>query len=702
MKSQKKYYGILMNRQTLGQEIYVLQPKSVISGTLHKSGTQVKFADEMNRNYFLSDDASTIFYELQDSIMYLITEEKLLEKYQNCSLEDAKNKYLEEIQRSLHFYTKAGIKGSKIKILSIELEEILSQKQIFAPSLDEKIDAEEEPSDKIALSRLLETNNGDEIIAITTSELLSIIGLETFDEMKKKLQKLYDDTIELNQYFLSLEEKSSSSLDDISNLCGTNIVKFFNAVCDELESCTTIGSVQQFIIKVESTWFKINDILDKRRMDDDSDIEAASDFLYRLIDCFADLGKSNDLAAIKRDVKKIRENERKNIIRLGEIYDKYDIRYLESSKTTRTIVINNKPSTILKAREIKQYLDRKIVGQEEAKKDVISALVMNSLSDDYKDKNSCLLVGPTGSGKTLIVTTIAEYLEKPAIIVDTPQITIEGYVGKNIEDELVKLIDAAGGDQRKAEEGIICFDEIDKKGSEKNSDPSGRGVLNLLLNFIQGTTYDVKYNNQSIRFDTSRLTIFATGSFDAAVRKLASEDKGGLGFGAYVKTKEEREGSKYPKLTPEHLIKYGEVPAELVGRFSTITQLSEHTYESLKQILLLCETSALLAEQSKLAKLGVQLKWTEGYIDALTRYALQLKTGARSLKQAVEQSVKEVRWTVISSIGEYSCVILNQRTVEDNMDCLLIDNYGTYHNLKDLLKSEQESTIKQKQIGSMN
>ena len=123
---------------------------------------------------------------------------------------------------------------------------------------------------------------------------------------------------------------------------------------------------------------------------------------------------------------------------------------------------------------------------------------MNSLSDDPNDRTACLLIGPTGSGKTLIIYTIGQYLDKPVEIIDSTQLTVPGYVGANIGDYLSNLIDKAGGDVKRAEEGIVAFDEIDKKGTEKNGDVSGRGVLNTLLSFIQGTTYQVKYNGKVV------------------------------------------------------------------------------------------------------------------------------------------------------------------------------------------------------------
>ena len=354
---------------------------------------------------------------------------------------------------------------------------------------------------------------------------------------------------------------------------------------------------------------------------------------------------------------------------------------------------------------MKEFFDKKIIGQEDAKKDVISSIVMNSLSDNPLDKNSCLLVGPTGSGKTLIAETVSEYLDMPMEVIDTTQLTAPGYVGANIEDFLVRLLVKAKGDIKKATTGIVVFDEIDKKGSEKNEDVSGKGVLNTLLPFLQGTTYNVKYNNKTICFDTSKLTIFATGAFtDVALAKSKNGNVGdykntNIGFNSELNSKNElEEDIKYEKLEIDDFVKYGNMPIELMGRFTTIAQLSGHTKESLKSILVDSNISALLAEKNKLSKLGIDVKWTEGYLDAVAEAALKLKTGGRSLKKIVEQSIKEARWEVMKELENYKGILLTEKAVEDNCECILIDNTGVFTKVSDLIKiineTENSKTLK--------
>lgn len=701
MELGKKYYGILMDRQSIDPSIYVLKPKYVISGILSKEDGEVHLVDDMNGYYYLADDVATIFYEVQTSVAFLISEEDLKNSYPDCSIDEAKAQYFDNACRFVHCYSEDSISDNHIDIISFDLADLIyrmhtGEAQIINDDADE--------NEKRQLSNILKNNSGEEIVALTLEELKSIIQLEKPDEIKNKLQKIYDDVINLKEHFLQSEQKEQS-IDEMSKrLSGENIIALFNAVCDEVETISSVEELKKLFKEVEEIFVNIIMILEKRGGTNADDCLAANDFLYRLIDCFDDIADLQDMHVIRHEMRELREKEIVNINQTAKIFDKYAEQFKNQNKNnvaTSLVAKEEKPKTLLKAREMKQYLDKIVIGQEEAKKDIISAIIMNSLSDNPNDRTACLLIGPTGSGKTLIISTISQYLDKPVEIIDSTQLTVPGYVGANIEDFLSNLIDKAGGDIKKAEEGIVAFDEIDKKGTEKNSDVSGRGVLNTLLSFIQGTTYQVKYNGRTVQFDTSKLTVFATGAFTSVAKQLTNETglykTNTIGFGATQQKEKNVEDVKYPTLTMTDLVKYGHMPAELLGRISTITQLTGHTKESLKQILVSSESSTLLAEQRKLAKIGIELKWTSGYIDAITERALKLKTGGRSLKSAVEKSIKDARWIALENLGEYSCIVLGAKTVEDSFDCTLIDVNGVSHNLKEFIQKEEEKAkVKQK------
>ena len=188
MDDNKKYYGILMVRQSIDPQIFVLKPKYVISGILRKECGEMKLIDDMNGSYYLSDDVCTIFYEVETSVAYIITEEELKSKYQNCSLAEARAKYFEEICKSVHFYSIDGVSDSKINIISLDLLDLIAKRQQGQTSLLDEV--KEEVEDKKALSKLLEEHDGDEIVALTLEELKGIIDLNSQEAMKRRLQKI--------------------------------------------------------------------------------------------------------------------------------------------------------------------------------------------------------------------------------------------------------------------------------------------------------------------------------------------------------------------------------------------------------------------------------------------------------------------------------------------------------------------------------
>lgn len=322
---------------------------------------------------------------------------------------------------------------------------------------------------------------------------------------------------------------------------------------------------------------------------------------------------------------------------------------------------------------------------------------MNQLIENHRDKSSILLIGPTGSGKTLIAETIGKYLDRPMIIMDTTQLTTPGYAGASLENFLVRLYNMSNGDLEKAQSAIVVLDEIDKKGVESSESLFGQNVLNTLLPFIEGTTYDLNIQDiGQIQFDTSNLTIIATGAFANVASKMQKNKidtpykSNNIGFGSEVKQLESSEDIKYDKITVEDLVKYGKMPNEFIGRFSTITQLTGHTKESLKGILTQSKASALLLEKEKMSKVGIKVEWDEEYIDTIVTKALKLKTGARSLKSTVEYSIKEARWEALLNSNEWRKIILTKECVDDNLNCIIENKKGKRFILKNVLDSRKE------------
>lgn len=723
------YYGILMNRKLVDKGIYLFRPEYLIEGTVEEYDGEVYFTDQMGNEFLSIHDLDTIHLDEETAVAYVIKEEELLGRYPDLSIQEAKGEYFDSCRDVTHvgFYLE---NEDKIAVIPFDFRTMYAKLNNMKFSGDDSVvripmseftkDGSEGKytvtgDDKAGLDQFLEEYNGQELIVIDRKVFEDILKLETYESLKGKLDEIYTQFKEMTQHFLNEDGTLTESLDEkqqrfytTNDINGNHVVELFDAFNQTVAELDDLKAIHSAIDKVASVLTDLTLVLDEKGRER-PEIDAAIEYLYTLFDVYDNLKKSTDVGYIKQKIAKLAVDGRRNIVAVGKVYDdvckeesKDAPDALHQQKEQELIDTFNNASRKIKidVRDVKKFFDAKIIGQEEAKRDVIAAIVMNMLSDNPTDKNNCLLVGPTGSGKTLIAETVSEYFDLPMEIIDTTQLTMPGYVGANIEDFLARLISKAGGDIKKAEEGIVVFDEIDKKGSEKNDDVSGKGVLNTLLPFLQGTTYDVKYNGRTYPFNTSKLTIFATGAFtDVAKGKKTNSTSENykatrIGFNADIRSKKDNEEDiKYEKLEIDDFVKYGNMPVEIMGRFPIIAQLTGHTKDSLRTILTGSNVSALLAEKRKLEKLGVTLSWTNGYLDRVAEEAIKLKTGGRSLKTTVEKSVKEARWEVLESLGTYCSIVLTEKSVDNNKDCILIDQNGVSHNLEEILKAKSETGL---------
>ncbi len=672
----EKSYTVLMKRINVYYGAYLFEPVTILNGYWLSDGY---FEDSIGTRYLSIENIEILTSEDAYAVGYSITESELLKKYPDLSISEAQSEYLDDINDKMYLGF-AVDEQDKIVIQQFNLMEYA-----FKLNNGEILENSHLTLQNEDVFDLYSENHG---IAISDEKFQQLLAKDNLKELKEELNKIYQgnqEAIEHSEQEDDLEEIFQIRFEKITSEKITILSKKSHLL---IQKETDLEQVHSILKLLEDFYLKLCLELDKVNIDE-INIEPEKDILYILIDTYRKLELSKDLNYIKEQINNIESVNKISMV--SKKYDelvKHQVKLLELRETFEQPVEQELPIFDVKA--IKKYFDKTIIGQEQAKKIIISSIIMNKLGNS-DSKNTCLLVGPTGSGKTLIARTVSKYFNVPMVIVDTTQLTVPGYVGANNDDFIAQLIMKANGDIKKAEEGILVFDEIDKKGTEKNDDISGKGVLNTLLPLFQGTTYKVKYNGKEIVFDTSKLTIFATGAFtDVATQKNTTDGlyhATTIGFGGSLKRTEE--DIAYPKIEIDDLVKYGNMPIELIGRFSNIIQLTGHTKESLKTILTDSSESPLLAEKAKLKKLKIQLMWTEDYLDELANRALELKTGARSLKKCVEESIQEVRWEVLQNPQDYSGILMTKESVTDCLNCYLIDKDHQKHLLKESLNQDK-------------
>ena len=693
-------YTVVMKKKKINSEFYILVPEKLVEGTLSTIKGNFFYTTDQEVFYDISESTAINNPQIEELAAYTISKDYLLQKYPNVDIEEAKKDYFKRIDSAINiaFYLQ-NVDAAGIIPLRIQgMVNKLNNMQIEAGQkieMDLFSDVSTLPADQYGYPLSpYELEQMNYHYDMTSEEsylddiLEKLLKIEDVGIIHQVLQKIYDGEEDLQKIMalLSLANMIQEAKDTSFNTI--TISDIFSNSCNQILSTNDKKKMIEMINQTSDLFTTIYcQFHDNISVKGQPEVETSCDYLEILTEQYKKLVEENHgVDTIHKKIKKLKKQEMDNVKAIQKNYQAV-LRNSPVKKEEKNTV--NKESSIINVAEAKEYLDERIIGQENAKQRIISAVWNKQIANEIQvDLPSyCLLVGPTGSGKTLLAKTIAEYLEIPSIIFDTTQLTTTGYVGDSITDSLTRLLSEANHDVKKAEQGIIIFDEIDKKGSDSNKDIAGKGALNALLPYLDGRTYYLQVNEKQIPFKTDKLIIMATGSFAEAIQMKQHKNYSSTSVGF---TTETENNTPLVELTSEDLIEYGGIPKELVARIPVIVTLEAHTKDSLKEILCRKNISPLYKNKEALHYANVFFEWTDDYVEKVASKALELGYGARSLNNIVENTIMKAKWEVLSNMHDYSGFMVTSDTVDDPENAFLYGYKGDDYQLKTILEEKKE------------
>lgn len=465
----------------------------------------------------------------------------------------------------------------------------------------------------------------------------------------KEAIKKYEQLCKKYIHFVGLAENGDTFYTVLNNEILYQLSQSVTEIAPEEYESDFESELNDLVLDVINGKYNLNELRElKEQFDNDyASIETVIDAITLQIDAIEDSEFEKEME-LEEDVKVAHQNKTLPKEELKVVFTKEEPNYIDIddlfNKVTKTLIAQDEPT-----------------------RRVITELARKEL-DERKKKEGILLTGPTGVGKTELMRLIAKYLDRPFCKVNATQLTTPGYVGKDIEEVLWDLYIQCGRDKDKAEQAIIFFDEIDKKGSRKKDDPSGQGVLNVLLQFIEGSTYDacqdMRTAQEKVKINTSNMTVILGGAYTDVYKNLL--EKNGIGFNESVSSK-----PKYRKATTKDFIDRGMMTDEFMGRV-TVIKLNDLGVDEIKRVMLESDESAMKIQKEIFDKIGVKLTFTDGFATEVAKLAEEKKTGARGLNGIIDEATWQAFGAVHGHRGEYEEVILDEETVKDSSNYQLV------------------------------